>query len=258
MSIEGAGGTHIIITGASSGIGEAIARHLAAQGHRLTLAARRAEQLQALAAELNPSGKRILAVPTDVTKTEDLQRLVERSRAIFGPVGALINNAGAGSHGKKGAGFQMQDARRIIETNVLAVMELTQLVLPEMQAQKNGHIINIGSVAGRVASTSLYSSSKFAVRGFSLALRRELLGSGVHVSLVSPGFIKTNMTSWGPPLPMPGPEIVARTVANLLEHPRAETIVPWWYNILVASNQLFPFLGDAVVKRMYASRSESK
>ena len=94
MSIEGAGGMNIIITGASSGIGEAIARQLASEGHRLVLAARRGDKLEVLAREINPSGKRVIAAATDVTKPGDLETLVARARGVFGAISAVINNAG--------------------------------------------------------------------------------------------------------------------------------------------------------------------
>jgi short-subunit dehydrogenase len=253
MSIEGSGGLHIILTGASSGIGEATARVLARAGHRLVLAARRAELLEALVKDINPSGKRVIGVPCDVTKPEDLERLVARARAEFGAVQVLVNNAGVDSGGQA---WWMQDAseiRKVIDTNLIAVFELTRLVLPEMLEQKNGHVINLGSVSGRVGVSSLYGASKFGVRGMSLSLRRELLETGVHVSHVAPGFIRTAMTSKGGqrPLPMAGPELIAQTILNLLETPKAEVIVPGYYRLLCWLETMLPVLGDLVVKRSW-------
>ena len=259
MSIEGAGGRHIILTGASSGIGEATARYLASQGHRLVLAARRADKLEALAKEINPTGKRVIAAPTDVSKREDLEALVARARGIFGPVNALVNNAGVSdsTNGMRGRWWQYDtDAvRSMFETNLLSAVELTRLVLPDMLEHRTGSIINIGSVAGRVGFSTLYSATKFGLRGFSFGLRRELLGTGVHVSLVAPGFIKTGMTAWGPPLPMPGPEVVAKVIAELLERPQTEVIVPGWYRPLAWLETLLPPIGDLIVVR---SRAEGK
>ncbi len=240
MSIEGAGGMHVIITGASSGLGEATARLLAADGHRLVLAARRADKLEALAQEINPSGKRVVTAATDVTNPADLEKLVARARGLFGSVDVLINNAGIGGQSARWWEHERAAYRTVLDTNLTAAMELTRLVLPEMISRRSGHIINMGSVAGRVAVSSLYSASKHGLRGFSLGLRRELLGTGVNVSLIAPGFIKTDMTAWGPPLPMPGPGIVARTVLHLLDHPRAEVIVPGWYRPLVWLETVFP------------------
>lgn len=255
MSIEGAGGMHIIITGASSGLGEATARLLAANGHRLVLAARRADKLEALAQEINPSGKRVITAVTDVTKPDDLENLVARARGLFGAVDVLINNAGVG--GPRASLWEQAEGeyRAVLDTNLTAAVELSRLVLPEMVARRSGQIINMGSVAGRVAFSSLYSASKFGLRGFSFGLRRELLGSGVNVSLIAPGCIKTDMTSWGPPLPMPGPEVVARAVLNLLDHPRAEVIVPGWYRPLAWLETLLPGWMDRLASQNYSRRN---
>ncbi|MFN3266210.1 MAG: SDR family NAD(P)-dependent oxidoreductase, partial [Deinococcales bacterium] len=102
-------------------------------------------------------------------------------------------------------------------------------------------------------ASSLYSSSKFGLRGMSLGLRRELLGTGVHVSLVAPGFIRTAMTAKGGkrPLPMPGPEVIAKAIVHLLEHPRPEVIAPWWYRPICWLESLVPALGDMVVQRSW-------
>ncbi|NJK46348.1 MAG: SDR family oxidoreductase [Pleurocapsa sp. SU_196_0] len=253
MSIEGSGGLHVILTGASSGIGEATARALAGAGHRLVLAARRTELLEKLVQDLNPSGKRVIGVVCDVTKPEDLENLVARARSEFGPVQVLVNNAGVDSGGQKWWLADSSEIHKVLHTNLTAVFELTRLVLPEMLEEKNGHVVNIGSVAGRMAVSSLYSASKFGVRGFSLSLRRELLGTGVNVSLVAPGFIRTAMTSKGGkrPLPMPGPEVIASAVLNLLETPKAEVIVPGYYRLLCWLETLLPVLGDAVVQRSW-------
>jgi short-subunit dehydrogenase len=251
MSIEGAGGMNIIITGASSGIGEAVARQLASEGHRLVLAARRADKLEALAREINPSGKRVIAAATDITKTGDLEMLVARARGVFGAISAVVNNAGisGGSAGKTDKWWLegSDGQRKLLETNLYAAIELTRLVLPEMLENRSGAIINIGSVAGRISASSLYSASKFGLRGFSLGLRRELLGTGVTSSLIAPGYIKTDMTA-GVNLPMPGPEIVARAVSNVLQHPKAEVIVPGWYRALIWLEALSPALGDRILR----------
>jgi short-subunit dehydrogenase len=255
MSVEGAGGMHIIVTGASSGIGEAIARMLAANGHRLVLAARRADKLEVLAQEINPSGKRVIAVPTDMTRQADLEGLLTRARGVFGPVDVIVNNAGIGGQSAQWWSPELNIHRSVLETNLLAPIELSRLALPEMLGRGSGQIINVGSVAGRIAFSSLYSASKFGLRGFSLGLRRELLGTGVHVSHIAPGFIRTAMTAWGPPLPMPGPEVVARVVLNLLDHPRPEVIVPGWYRGLAWLETLLPGVVDRVASRNHARRN---
>ncbi len=253
MSIEGSGGLHIIITGASSGIGEATARVLAGSGHRLVLAARREDVLEKLVAELNPSGKRVIGVPCDVRNHDDLLRLVTRARAAFGVVQAVFHNAGMDSGSSSWWQRSPDDIRAMYETNVIAPYWLSQLVLPEMLEQKNGHLIHMGSVQGLMALSSLYGGSKYALRGMSLALNRELRGTGVHASIITAGFIRTAMTAKGGkrPLPMIEPEQIGQTVLRLLERPQAEVVVPGWYHPLIWLERLIPKIGDSVVKRSW-------
>src|SRR5204863_4095603 len=117
---------------------------------------------------------------------------------------------------------------RLLHVILLGAMLLTRAVLPEMQQRRQGTIISVSSVAGYVATEPLYSAAKFGVRGFSLALRRQLAGSGISVSLVMPGNIHTRMTSTIKER-LPEPELVASTIANLVIHPRREVIVPFKY-----------------------------
>lgn len=242
------GGT-VVITGVSSGIGRVTARELARRGYRLVLAARRAEELEQLADELGR--ERVLVVPTDVTDDASRRHLIEQARAAFGSIDVLINNAGVTI--ERGWWWDDPDPLRVLRVNLEAPIELTRLVLPEMRARGSGHIVMIGSVAGRVATNGMYSASKFGLRGFSHALRRELLGSGVHVSLVAPGFVRSEMTA-SARLPMPGPEVVARAVADVLLRPRREVTTPAWYAPLAALDALLPPLGDALVTRLIARR----
>lgn len=241
----------VLLTGASSGIGRATATELAGLGYALVIAARRADDLHALARQLDPSGARVLAVPTDVTDDASRRALIAAAHAHYGHIDVLINNAGVTI--EKGWWWDDTDPLRVLRVNLEAPIELTRLVLPEFQARGSGHILNIGSVAGRAATNGMYSASKFGIRGFSLALRRELLGTGVHVSLVAPGFVKSEMTA-SARLPMPGPEVVARAVARVLLRPKAETIVPRLYRPLVWLEGLLPALGDAVVQKLIYRR----
>ncbi|MDO4247254.1 MAG: SDR family NAD(P)-dependent oxidoreductase [Deinococcus sp.] len=241
----------VVLTGASSGIGRATAYELAARGHALVLAARRADSLHALARELDPSGSRVLAVPTDVNDDASRRALIETARAHFGRVDVLVNNAGVTV--EKGWWWDDADPLRVLRVNLESPIELVRLVLPEMQARGSGHIVNIGSVAGRVATNGVYSASKAGLRGFSHGLRRELLGSGVEVSLVAPGFVQSEMTAKAR-LPMPGPEVVARAVADVLERPRPEVTVPRVYAALATLNALLPALGDRIVSRVIIAR----
>ncbi|GHF87132.1 SDR family NAD(P)-dependent oxidoreductase [Deinococcus ficus] len=244
-------GRVVVLTGASSGIGRATAVELAARGYRLVLAARRAGELLALAMELDPTGTRAVAVPVDVTSPDARAFLMDTARTVFGRVDVLVNNAGVTV--EQGWWWDDPDPLRVLRVNLEAPIELTRLVLPEMRARGSGHVVNIGSVAGRAATNGMYSASKFGLRGFSLALRRELLGSGVHVSLIAPGFVKSEMTARAQ-LPMPGPEVVARAVADVLERPRREVIVPGVYRALAWLDRRLPALADVIVTRVLIRR----
>jgi len=185
-------GQVVILTGASSGIGEATARRLVRSGVRLTLSARRAERLQALARELDPTGRQVLAVPGDVTIDADRRQLVAATMAQFGRIDGLVNNAGYGTRGPVEL-VPVDLIRKNFETNVFSLLALTQLVLPHLRAQGSGCIVNIGSVAGRIARplSSVYDATKHALEAFTDGLRGELQPFGVRVTLIRPGFILT-------------------------------------------------------------------
>jgi NAD(P)-dependent dehydrogenase (short-subunit alcohol dehydrogenase family) len=236
-----------LITGASGGIGSATARELARQGASMVLAARRADLLDALALELGASGVEALSVPTDLTDSAQIERLVERALERFGRIDILVNNAGIGS--SRSLAKTAPDAiRRELEVNLVGAILLTRAVLLGMLERRRGAIISIASVAGHVAVEPLYSATKFGIRGFSYALRRQLRGSGVTVSVVSPGFIRTPMTR-GNKLPMPGPEAVAQRVAKLVRKPKREVIIPGIYRIAPWVERHLPWLVDLATPR---------
>src|SRR4051812_37050797 len=185
-------GQVIIVTGASSGIGEATARRLAHAGAKVVLSARRPDRLEALARELDPTGANVLAVASDVTSATDREQLVAAARAKFGHIDALVNNAGYGTRGPVEV-VPVETIRKNFETNVFSLIALTQLVLPEMRARGSGRIINIGSVAGKIARplSSIYDSTKHALEALTDGLRGELKPFGVQVTLIRPGFILT-------------------------------------------------------------------
>jgi len=185
-------GQVVIITGASSGIGEATARRLVRGGAKVVISARRQDRLDALARELDPSGAAVLAVAGDVTSDADRRRLVEATQAKFGRIDGLVNNAGYGTRGPVEI-IPVDAIRRNFETNVFALVALTQLVLPVMRAQGGGCVVNIGSVAGRIARplSSVYDATKHALEALTDGLRGELEPFGVRVTLIRPGFIVT-------------------------------------------------------------------
>ncbi len=185
-------GQVIIITGASAGIGEATARRLARGGAKVVITARRPDRLEALARAIDPSGAHILAVAGDITSDTDRRKLVEAALAKFGRIDGLVNNAGYGTRGPVEIA-PIDVIRKNYETNVFSLIALTQLVLPAMRERGSGCIVNIGSVAGRIARplSSIYDSTKHALEALTDGLRGELKPFGVRVTLIRPGFILT-------------------------------------------------------------------
>ena len=239
--------TVALVTGASSGIGAATARELAKRGAKVVLAARRADRLAEQVEAITSAGGQATAIEADVADTSALERLASAAVAVYGRVDALINNAGIGS-AKRFARVESADIERMVSVNLLAPMLLTRLLLPGMLERKRGAIVCVASVSGLIATETVYSATKFGVRGFALSLRRELRGKGVSVSVVSPGFIKTDLTAWRGSARMPGPEIVANAIAGLLTHPRREVVVPAIYRGAIAVEGLAPWLVDGALR----------
>jgi len=236
----------VVITGASSGIGEATARVLAEKGHKLVLAARRIDRLEALERELSPRTE-VLTVRADVARPEDVEGLARLAAERFGGIDVWINNAGVG-HSLPWWEEETQALRRVVDVNLTGPILATKAVLPYMLPKRRGHIINVASVAGHVGTTGVYSATKFGLRGHTEALRRELLPYGIRVSLVTPGFIRTELTK-GNPMRMPSAEVAGRVIARLVERPRREVVVPGWYRVVISFNHWFPALTDWITSR---------
>ncbi len=181
-----------IVTGASSGIGEATVRRLFAAGWRVVLTARRAERLQALARELDPAGERTLAQAGDVTVAADREAWVAATMERWQRIDLLVNNAGYGRRGPIEL-TPVEDIRRNFETNLFSLIALSQLVIPVMRRQGAGRIMNVGSVTGRIARpfSSIYDATKHALNAISDGMRGELAPAGIKVVVIQPGFIAT-------------------------------------------------------------------
>ena len=189
---EGVTGKVVVITGASSGLGEAAARRLARDGAKLVLGARRLDRLQALAGELGLGDK--AALKTDVTRREEVQRLVDRAVEAHGRVDVIINNAGLMPQSPLDR-LRIDEWDRMIDVNIKGVLYGIAAVLPYMKAQKSGQIINVSSVAGHKvrAGGAVYSATKHAVRVLTEGLRQEVKPYNIRTTIISPGAVATEL-----------------------------------------------------------------
>ena len=187
-------GKVVVITGASSGLGEATARLLSAQGASVALGARRVERIQAVADELTASGGKALAIPTDVTDCDQVQRLVDAAVRTYGRIDVLINNAGLMPHSPLER-RKIDDWNQMIDVNIKGVLYGIAAALPHMQQQKAGHIINVSSVAGHKVRPGgvVYAATKHAVRALSEGLRMEVKPYNIRTTVISPGAVATEL-----------------------------------------------------------------
>ena len=187
-------GKVIVITGASSGLGEAAARHLAARGAKVVLGARRESRLNALVSAITSAGGAALAVATDVTRASDVAHLVEAAVSHFGRIDVIINNAGIMPHSTLER-RKVTDWERMIDVNIKGVLYGISAALPHMQRQKSGHIINVASVAGHKVRPGavIYSATKHAVRVISEGLRQEVKPWNIRTTIISPGMVNTDL-----------------------------------------------------------------
>ena len=256
----------LLITGASSGIGAAVARRFGRADYRLVLAARRFDRLSALADEIRRQGGQALPVAADLSQLSDIQRLVQATLDQYHQIDILFNNAGFGRLDWLEGLDPLEDVQAQIQVNLLGMIWMAQAVLPHMIERRSGHIINMASMAGWIASPtySIYAATKFGVRGFTEALRREVSLYGIHVSGIYPGAVdtefrtqarirrKTGMTT--PKRMRLTAEQVAQAVFRLAQHPRRSVILPGYMRWVVALNGLFPGLVDWVVQKRFVER----
>lgn len=228
-------GSHIVVTGASRGVGESIAREAVRRGARVTLIARSLAPLKALAAELDGH-----AIALDLSAAESLEGLIERIERDVAPIDALVNNA-AVAHTGPFAAQSAESLRLHIGGNLLAPMELSRQVIPRMVARGHGNLLMISSVAGEIASRNMaaYGSSKAGLNQFTANLQRELRGTPLSVSLLLLGEVQTQMLVEGRKDPTVAaianrvgamgtltPELVARRALDVLAGNRATAVLP--------------------------------
>ena len=191
---NGIAGKVVVLTGASSGLGEATARHLSAAGAKLVLGARRADRIGALAKTLNESGGEAISLKTDVTDFAQVKSLVDTAVATFGRVDVLINNAGLMPHSPLER-LKLDDWNNTIDVNIKGVLHGIGAVLPHMKAQKSGHIINVSSIAARKVrpGSAVYAATKAAVLMITEGLRQEVKAWDIRTTVILPGAIATDL-----------------------------------------------------------------
>lgn len=241
-------GANALLTGGSQGLGPLMARQLAEAGINLALSARSADKLEAVAQSLRDTGVRVVVVPADVTNGSDRVRLLAHTERVLGPIDILINNAGLENNGR----YQEKspaEITQLIDVNVTAPMLLTRAALPAMLERGRGHVVNLGSLAGKLGLPwgSIYGATKAAIIAWSNALTTELAETGVSVSVITPGWVSdTGMFAVHkrrahPVLGESKPQAVAKAVLKALQTGAPEIIVnPMPFGPLQAINSVAP------------------
>lgn len=256
-------GRKAIVTGASSGIGRAVAINLAKHGAIVALVARRRHELDALASEIRDHGGNAIAIECDVEDLEAIRTANEEIYATFGDVDILVNSAGIGVW-KHFEEISDEEHHAMMNVNYWGTFNWIRVVLPGMVKRGRGRIVNISSASGKFALpvTSGYSASKFAVTGLSESLHRQYLGTGVGVSCIHPGSVKTNFWDEGrtpratiPPLvryaPKLSPTSIARSVAYAIWFGFPSLTPPIFVNILAKLNAIWLRFGDLMLWRWF-------
>lgn len=240
----------VIVTGASSGIGEATALLFAERGWNVVLAARRRDALEGVATRCRKLGTRTLAVVTDVTRPEDCELLVQTALSDFSAVDLLVNNAGFAIFDPISSS-STDDLASMMQTNYLGAVHCTKAVLPHMMLRHQGAIVNVGSISGIMGYAGMggYCASKFALTGFTEALRNEVVSSGIRVSLVCPGTTATPFFVTADKGKMPqasrlvlaiSPDRVARAIFRAQKRGSYRIIIPFTAAAFMKLKELFP------------------
>lgn len=248
----------IVITGASSGFGELIARRCAQEGAKLVLAARSADKLERLAGELDAREGRALAVPADVTRAADVERLAAATLERFGRADVVLANAGFGVLDSI-ADARVEDLEEILDVNVLGVARTVKAFLPDMLRRRGGQVIVMASLAGLIATKNLgfYSTSKHALVGLARTLLLELHGTGVRCALICPGIAATGfqqradatkyarITRWVATTPE---QVAEATLRAMRRRTHGEVLIPWYARILTTLYNPIPGLSRLVIR----------
>jgi short-subunit dehydrogenase len=253
----------VIITGASSGFGEDSARLFALEGCRVVLTARRMDRLNKIVAEIQSQGGFAFPVQMDVCQQAQIDKMVNLVLLEYGRVDILFNNAGFGRLDWLENLSPSQDIDSQIDINLGGLIQITRAVLPKMILQGSGTIINMSSVAGKIAPPlySVYAATKYGVRGFTEALRREVKPFGIQVSGIYPGGAATEFGEHSgnsnfkrsvrtPSWVQMTSYYVAKKVIALAKHPRRSLVIPWWMQPVIWADGHLPWLVDLAVSGM--------
>jgi short-subunit dehydrogenase len=260
--MENLKGKNIVITGASGGIGAEVAKLCAAQGANLVLLARTMDKLQKLKHDLEGnSHSKVDIFQLDVSDTDKVKEIFTQVLKTIQHVDILVNNAGFGIF-RAAHEATIEEIKGMFSVNVVGLMACTSMVLPDMRKRRSGHIINIASQAGKIATpkSSVYSATKHAVLGYTNALRMELADDNVHVTAVNPGPIATNFFTIADEKGtyvqnvqrfMLQPEYVAKKIVNAMHTRPREVNLPRWMNMGSVIHTLFPSLFERIGKRAF-------
>ena len=249
----------VVVTGASSGIGRAAALAFAKEGAKTVLLSRSREKLDAVAKEIRALGQDVFVAPADVASKEEVDAAIAEALEHYGRIDVLFNNAGKSNVGPTDAPGFVDGVREMFDIDYLGTVRVTQAVVPAMRRQGSGRILNMSSVMGRKAFAKFggYASVMHAIIGYTDALRQELRGAGIEVSVILPSLTQTPLLSSVQPEDMPPPfrrltpihvDQVAEAALNGLARRKARIEVPWQPRLLMFAQAVSPRLGDLFVK----------
>lgn len=255
----------VLITGASSGFGKDAAHLFAVEGAKVVLVARRLDRLQMLVNEIQKAGGEAIAVPADVSERVEIELMVRIVLELYGRIDILFNNAGFGGLDWLERLEPERDIETQIRVNLTGMILVTQAVLPHMMKRRSGHIINMSSIAGWLAAPSytVYAATKYGVRGFTNALRREVAPFSIQVSGIYPGPARTEFAwgrdgkhrsrpKWFDMFFIPA-EDVSHRILELARRPRRAVIIPWWFGLIAWGENHFPAIADWIIQTAYTN-----
>jgi NADP-dependent 3-hydroxy acid dehydrogenase YdfG len=258
----------VLITGASSGFGADAARLFAREGCHVVLSARRLDKLNDLAEQIRTDGGQAFVIGLDVTEQSQIDQAVQTVLDTFGRIDILFNNAGFGRLDWLETLEPVVDIDIQIDVNLRGLIQVTRAILPSMLSRRSGTIINMSSIAGLIPAPmySIYAATKYGIRGFTNALRREVASLGIKVCGIYPGPAVTEFSQHSGSdsaikknLKTPGwiymtSAYVARRIVGLAKNPRRALVIPWWFTLLIGIDTILPGLVDWLLQVAYVQR----